>query len=135
EGDQRTDAGLITDIRGYWAATWITAVARAGVMEPFANHAFQPRTVVGRADLAQAVARLLARVDARHPGQARAWASAMVKFTDMPTNHLAYAAASMAVAAGVMRPVSDGAFQPSRPVTGVEAIETIEKIEALAGLR
>ena len=39
---------LITDVRNNWAATWIMAVARAGVMEPFANHTFQPRTVVRR---------------------------------------------------------------------------------------
>ena len=53
-GAARTPA-LITDVRSNWAATWIMAVARAGVMEPFANHAFQPRTVVRRTDLAQAV--------------------------------------------------------------------------------
>ena len=42
------DAALITDVRNHWAATWIMTVARAGVMEPFANHAFQPRTLVRR---------------------------------------------------------------------------------------
>src|SRR6185295_9715204 len=47
----RTNAALITDVRNNWAAPWIMAVTRAGVMEPFANHAFQPRTVVRRVDL------------------------------------------------------------------------------------
>jgi len=64
---RRSDAVLITDVRGNWAATWIMAVARAGVMEPFANHAFQPRAVVRRTDLAQAVARLLVRVAPQRP--------------------------------------------------------------------
>ncbi|MBI3401939.1 MAG: tetratricopeptide repeat protein [Acidobacteria bacterium] len=135
EGDARGDAALITDIRGHWAATWITAVARAGVMEPFSNHAFQPRTVVQRADLAQAAARLLARVDARRPGQAQAWASARTRFADLPPGHLAYPAASMAVAAGVMRTVGENSFQPSRAVTGAEGIDAIGRIAALAGLR
>ena len=62
--DRRVDAEPITDARTDWAATWILAVARAGVMEPFANHAFQPRTVVRRIDLAQAVERLLTRIAA-----------------------------------------------------------------------
>ena len=61
------DAGLITDIRSNWAQTWIVAVARAGVMEPFANHAFQPRAIVRRADLAQATAKLLAIIGASRP--------------------------------------------------------------------
>ena len=76
--DRRVDAEPITDVRTDWAATWILAVARAGVMEPFANHAFQPRAVVRRVDLAQAVERLLTRVAALKPAAARAWESARV---------------------------------------------------------
>ena len=33
---------VITDTRGHWAATYITQVARAGVVEAFENHTFQP---------------------------------------------------------------------------------------------
>jgi tetratricopeptide (TPR) repeat protein len=135
EGGSGGDAALITDIREHWAAAWITTVAGAGVMEPFSNHAFQPRTVVRRADLAQAVAHLLVRVEPRRPGRLRAWEAVRSKFSDMPPSHLAYPAASMAVAAGVMRTTSEGLFQPSRSVTGAEAIDTIERIAALAGLR
>jgi tetratricopeptide (TPR) repeat protein len=132
---RRSDAVLITDVRGNWAATWIMAVARAGVMEPFANHAFQPRSVVRRTDLAQAVARLLTRVAAENPARAKAWESARLKFSDLSPGHLAYPAASMAVAAGVMATAPGNSFQPSKVITGADAIETITKIEALAGRR
>jgi len=132
---RRGDAALITDVRGNWAATWIMSVARAGVMEPYANHAFQPRTVVRRTDLAQAVARLLARVAAQNPSRARAWESARLKFSDLSPSHLAYPAASVAIASGVMKTAGDNGFQPSRSVTGAEAIDVITKIGALAGLR
>jgi hypothetical protein len=132
--DRRRDAALITDVRTHWAATWIMTVARAGVMEPFANHAFQPRTVVRRSDLAQAIARLLRSIAAQHPNQAKTWDNAALKFTDLPPSHLAYPAASAAVAAGVMAIVADNAFQPSRPVSGAEALAAIAKVESLAGL-
>ena len=56
---------VITDIRTNWAATWIVTVTRAGVMDPLANHTFQPRAVVRRVDLAQVVSRLLARTAQR----------------------------------------------------------------------
>jgi tetratricopeptide (TPR) repeat protein len=136
QGGRRSgDAGLITDVRNNWAATWIVVVARAGVMDPFVNHAFQPRSVVRRTDLAQAVARLLARVAAQNPSRARSWESARLKFGDLSPSHLAYPAASMAVAAGVMKTAGDNSFQPSRPVTGAEAIDAIGKVEALAGSR
>jgi tetratricopeptide (TPR) repeat protein len=128
------DAVLITDIRGSWAASWIMAVARAGVMEPFSNHAFQPRMIVRRADLAQAVARLLPRISAGNRAEANAWESARVTFSDLAPGHLAYRAASAAVAAHVMSVGPDNAFQPSRPITGAEAIDAISRLEALAHL-
>ena len=129
------DAGLITDIRNNWAQTWIVAVARAGVMEPFANHAFQPRTIVRRADLAQAVAKLLGIIGTSRPASAKAWESARPPFSDLAPTHLAYPAASMAVGAGVLRAGPGDTFQPSRAVTGAEAVEAIGKLESLAGLK
>ncbi len=132
---RRSDAALITDVRTHWAATWILSVARAGIMEPFANHAFQPRTVVRRTDLAQAAARLLARIAAQNPARAKTWETARLKFGDLSPSHLAYPAASIAVASGVMKIAADNTFQPSRAVTGADAIEAIDKIQALAGMR
>ena len=134
-GRRANEAALITDVRNNWASTWIMQVARAGIMDPFANHAFQPRAVVRRADLAQAAARLLARVASQNPAAARAWETARLKFTDLAPSHLAYPAASVAVASGVMKTGDNSSFQPSRAVTGADATEAIAKIEALAGLR
>ena len=130
---RRNEAAVITDVRNHWAATWIMSVARAGVMEPYANHAFQPRTVVRRTDLAQATARLLALLATRDPARAKAWDAARLKFSDLSPSHLAYPAASVAVASGVMTTAPGDSFQPSRAVTGAEAIEAITKIQALAG--
>jgi tetratricopeptide (TPR) repeat protein len=135
QNTRRGDAAVITDVRNNWAASWILAVARAGVMEPFANHAFQPRTVVRRVDLAQAAARLLSRISARDPARAKPWESARLRFSDLSPGHLAHPAASVAVASGVMKAGPDNSFQPSRPVTGAEAIDAITKIEDLAGRR
>ena len=49
----------MTDTRGHWAADAIARVVRAGVIEPFANHTFQPRQRLRRSELASAVSRLL----------------------------------------------------------------------------
>jgi tetratricopeptide (TPR) repeat protein len=127
------DIGVITDIRGQWAERWIAPVARAGVVEAFPNHTFQPRAVVRRVDLAQAVSRLLNLVAAAQPGRSHPWIGARGRFADMTESHLAYPAASMAAAAGVMPPTADGAFQPTRVVSGAEAIAAIERVRALAG--
>jgi len=130
---QHREAVLITDLSSTWAATWIAAVARAGIMEPYANHAFQPRAVVRRTDLAQAISRLLARVASANGAAGRSWSSARLEFADLSPAHLAYPAASEAVAAGVMQMGPDKTFQPSRPVTGGEATTAIDRLETLAG--
>ncbi len=130
---RRHEDVLLTDIRNSWASAWIVAVTRAGVMEPLPNHTFQPRTIVRRVDLAQAANRLLARVAAADPQRAKGWETAKAKFADLGPGHLAYAAASTTVAAGVLKLGPDNTFEPSRPVTGQETIAAIERIAALAG--
>jgi len=127
------DVSVLTDIRGNWAERYIAPVARAGIVEAFPNHTFQPRTLLRRVDLAQAASRLLMQVASSQPSAAQAWIGARGRFTDMNAGHLAYPAASMAVAAGVMQPTADGAFQPTRVVTGEEASAAVERLRALAG--
>jgi tetratricopeptide (TPR) repeat protein len=132
QGPPQHDAVLLTDVRGHWASAWILTVAKAGIMEPYANHAFQPRAGVRRSDFAQIAARLLGRISPRNGAGARTWENARLKFADLAAGHLAYPAASIAVASGVMTVGPDNAFQPGRAVTGPEAIEAIDRLAALA---
>ncbi len=126
------DIGVLTDVRGQWAERWIAPAARGGIVEAFPNHTFQPRALVRRVDLAQTLSRLLNVVATTQPARAQAWIGARGRFSDMTTGHLAYPAASMAVAAGAMA-AADGAFQPTRVVTGAEAVAAVDRIRALAG--
>jgi tetratricopeptide (TPR) repeat protein len=130
----RRDGVVITDVRGHWAATWIMNVARAGFMEPYANHTFQPQTVVRRADLAQVVSRLLPRAN-RNAALVQQWQSSRLKFADLSAGHVAYPAASFAVASGVLAVTPDNTFQPSKPVSGAEAEAVMSRLESMAGIR
>lgn len=126
------DAVVVTDTRGSWAAPWILAVARAGLMEPYPNHTFQPAAVVRRADLAQAASRALALIAAENPKSAAEWRNARRKFPDVSAGHLSYPSASLAVEAGVMTTLEDGSFELTRPVTGAEAVRAVKKLEELS---
>ena len=131
QGARKRDTVVLTDVRTHWASTWILAVTRAGIIDPFDNHTFQPRGVVHRSDLAVAMSRLLGRIAADEPVRARSWQAARMRFTDLTPTHLAYPAASMAVAAGVMD-AGNNAFQPSKVVTGAEAAAAVARVETLA---
>jgi len=121
---------LVTDARGHWALTWILAVVRADIMEEYPNHTFRPRAMLRRADFAQAAGRVLDLVAARRGGSP-AWRAARPQMADLPPGHLGYPAAAMVVAAGVLELDADGAFHPSRPVTGEEALRAIARLEEL----
>jgi tetratricopeptide (TPR) repeat protein len=123
---------VLTDVRGNWAAPWIQAVTRAGVIEPFPNHTFQPHAIVRRGDLAQAVSRVLGLIATSNPKVALKWRDARPKFTDVGPAHLLYPAAARAVSAGVMAPLAADTFQLTRAVPGSEARDAVSKLEALA---
>jgi tetratricopeptide (TPR) repeat protein len=122
---------VITDTRNYWAESWINETASAGVMDVFENHTFQPRTIVRRSDLAQAVSRLLKIVASRQPQLLKDWQSRQQKMSDVGVSNLNYADASLSVSAGILPLLEGGSFQLTRAVTGAEAIDAVTKIEQL----
>lgn len=125
-------AVVITDTRGSWATPWIMSVTRAGVMEVYPNHTFQPSAAVRRSELADAASRILELIAAEKPAVAAAWRVTKRQFSDVPPAHLSYPAASLTVGAGVLQPLPDGSFQLARPVTGAEAVAAVKKLEELA---
>ena len=131
-GSREANIAVMTDVRGHWAAPWIMAVTRARVMEPFSNHTFQPGGSVRRADLAQAVSRVLSLIAAEQRRLASRWRDPRPRFSDVAPGHLQYPAAARAVSSGVMATAEGDAFQLSRPITGAEAVDAIGKLAALA---
>lgn len=131
----RQNTAVITDTRDSWAAPWIIPVARAGFMEVYPNHTFQPNAIVQRGDLATAASQVLSVIAAENPRLGASWRNARRKFSDLPPGHLRYRAAAIAVDAGVMQALENETFQLSRPVTGAEAVAAVDRLVTLAGRR
>jgi tetratricopeptide (TPR) repeat protein len=129
---QQRQGVVLTDVRGHWAASWINAVARAGLMQPYANHTFQPKNAVRRGEFALAVNRALTLIGGRAPRLAEAWAGKRLTFPDLGGGHAMYAAASAAVASGVMLRLENEAFGPSAVISGADAIAAVDRLQALA---
>jgi tetratricopeptide (TPR) repeat protein len=123
---------VITDVRGHWARPFIVATLRAGVLDAYPNHTFQPTGRVTRAELAHAVLRTLDLLASQGDGRAEGWRRAAPEFTDLAPSHPAYAAAAQSVAAGVLEP-SAGEFEPTRPVSGLDVLEAVSRVQRLAG--
>ena len=125
----------MTDIAGSWASPWIASVLDAGVMEPFANHTFQPQATLRRSDFAGIVSRVLGLASTVDPSRGRNWPHDRVTFTDVAEGHPAFDAVSRAVGARILTTSPQGAFEPTRPVTGAEAAEAIARLQRLVGTR
>jgi tetratricopeptide (TPR) repeat protein len=120
---------VLTDIRGHWAAEWIQRVVEAGVMDAFENHTFQPGLVVRRSDLAAVARRIALLEDSSRPGLGLRQAN-RPGIADVSPSHLSYPAVSFVVASGLM-PLADGSrFQPSRAVTGAEAVDLVDRLRS-----
>jgi tetratricopeptide (TPR) repeat protein len=124
-------AVVVTDTRDHWAASWIFAVTRAGVMEAYPNHTFQPDEIVRRSDFARVVGQMLDLIAQRQPAVARQWQAGRREIPDVNAAHLSYEAVSASVSSGVLPLFDDGTFQLSRPVTGAEAVAAVERLEKL----
>ena len=126
---------LMTDVRAHWAQRWILDVARAGVMEVFPNHTFQPAATVRRADLARVVGMIHDRVRVTDPAGAARWRGRAVEITDIAAGNAVRESADLAVEAGVIGLDPGGAFSATRAVSGREAIAAVDRLVALTGGR
>lgn len=122
---------IFTDTRNHWASQWIVEVARAGVMQVDRRYQFEPDRTVRRGDLSEIVADTLTLIAELDPEVGQRWRDAQPRLSDMPTEHLNYESASMAVASGVLSVLENDRFEPTRVVSGWEAIDAINKLMRL----
>ena len=123
---------VVTDVRGNWATSWILSVVRAGWIEALPNHTFQPSAIVTRADLARVVVAVLTDVAERRRARVDDLGNARGTFADVPRDHAAYRAISLAVSTGIMTVDGTNRFQPAVAVTGVELLAVISRLESQA---
>ena len=121
---------VVTDIRDHWAREWVARVIRAGVIDEFPNHTFQPQAPLRRVELAGAVRRVIELLAPSRPALGAAL-SARPEIADVARTHLSYPDVAAAVASGVLE-LSAGAFGVNSPVSGAEATEAVARLQAMA---
>jgi len=123
---------IMTDARNHWSTKWIQSVTQAGIMSVDAGYRFNPSREVRRSELAEAVANMLTLFTEIDPVIALRWEDSKPEFFDMRPGHLSYPFAAKAVAAEVLDSVEDGMFQPTRTISGDQAVDAIDRLVQLA---
>jgi tetratricopeptide (TPR) repeat protein len=113
---------IMTDLPDSWAAPAIEAVVGVGLLDPTANHTFQPARTVSRGEFAQVMARLVRMLGVSPREQSP------ISAPDLVPGSALYRELQLVLGYGLLSLDNAGNFNISAPVGGEEAVNTAEKL-------
>jgi len=113
---------ILTDLPTSWATPAIEAVVGVGLLDPAANHTFQPARTVTRGEFAQVLARL-ARLLSVSPRE-----QPPITAPDLVPGSALYRELQLVLGYGLLSLDDAGNFNISAPVGGEEAVNIAEKL-------
>ncbi len=122
---------IIVDISASWASKFILKVTSLGLIDVYANHTFQPRRLVTRAELAQALDRLVSYLDERGHRFFRLIPPEQIQISDVTPENAYYRPISDVLSYQIMELFPDRTFRPDQTVSGAEASQAISALLAL----
>lgn len=123
---------IIIDVATSWAQNFIIRVASFGVMKVYENHTFQPRRIINRAELAEALSGLLDFLASGGAALPPVIDPKRVKISDINPDSYYYPFILRAVSLQVLELDDRSCFQPERVVSGAEAAAALDVIARLA---
>ena len=116
---------IMTDIPDSWAGPAIEAVVGVGLLDPTANHTFQPTRAVTRGEFAQVMGRLIRMLGVSQREQPP------ITAPDLVPGSALYRELQLVLGYGLLSLDNSGSFNVSAPVGGEEAVNTAEKLVRL----
>ncbi len=115
---------IATDIGGSWARLFIREIVGAEIMSVFSNHTFQPTGFVRRVELAVTLA---AAVDALSSAPVYR-SNPQLDIRDVSPENLNYRSVALVVSLGLVDIDNEGRFEPTKYVTGAEAVKAVDTL-------
>lgn len=122
---------IIVDIATSWASRFIIRTASLGILEVYANHAFEPKKLVTRADMAETLLRLVGYLRGRGIKVIQTFAPEKVQVSDVPPEHAYYQPIVQVLAYQLMDVDAAKAFRPGQSLTGAEAVRALDLLLSL----
>lgn len=104
------------DVKGYWAAGYIEALADRGLIKGYEDGSFRPNETINRAQFAAMVAASF---------KDRPRRQSATRFIDVPGNHWASNAIAQAQRQGFISGYPDQTFRPEQPMVRVQAMVAV----------
>lgn len=122
---------IIVDIATSWAARFILQTTSFGLLDVYENHTFYPQKPVNRAELAQALARLIDFLKGLGHPLVPQLPRDRIQIADIPPDNFYRQDILQAVAYQVMELSPQRVFRPEAVVSGAEAVRALDLLRAL----
>jgi Tfp pilus assembly protein PilF len=122
---------IIIDIATSWAARFILQTTSLGLLDVYENHTFYPQKAVNRAELAQALARLIDFLKGLGRPLVPQLPRNRIQIADLPPDNFYREDILQVVAYQVMELSPQRAFRPEAVVSGAEAVRALDLLRAL----
>jgi tetratricopeptide (TPR) repeat protein len=130
-GEGPAQPPIIVDVSASWASKFILQITSLGLLDVYTNHTFQPRRIVTRGDLAEALDRVISYLEERGHRFIRQIPLDRIQITDVTPDHYLYRSVSEVLSYQIMELFADRAFRPDQSVSGAETIKAIDALVAV----
>lgn len=122
---------IIVDIATSWAAKFILKMTTLGFIDVYANHEFQPKKILSRAEFAEILVRLIMYLDEKGHKFIQQIPLDRIQIADVTPSNFYYQPILTIISYDIMSLFSDKTFKPDAPITGRETISLFDIILAL----
>ena len=122
---------IIVDIATSWAAKFILKMTTLGLIDVYANHEFQPKKILSRAELAEILVRLIMYLEEKGHKFILQVPPDRIQIADVTPSNFYYQPILTIISYDIMSLYSDKTFKPEAPITGRETINLFDIIMAL----
>ena len=130
--DEPTDSPpIIIDISTSWASKFILQITSLRIMGIYANHTFQPKKILNRAEIAEIISRFTDYLGKKGFKFIQLIPPDRIEISDVSPQNYYYQSIIKMLSYCIMELTTDKSFQPDRAVSGEEAIKLLDILLAL----
>jgi Tfp pilus assembly protein PilF len=122
---------IVTDISTSWASKYILKVTSLGILDVYANHTFEPKKTVTRAEMAEILLRLIDFLKKKGYKLIQQFSPERIQISDVAPDNYYYPLIAQIIAYQIMDLSPQKTFSPEQSLSGPEAIKILDIVLAL----
>jgi tetratricopeptide (TPR) repeat protein len=122
---------IVTDIATSWASKYILKITALGILDVYANHTFEPKKIVTRAEMAEILLRLVDFLKKKGYKLIQQFSPERIQISDIAPDNYYYPMIAQIIAYQIMDLSPQKAFSPEQSLSGQEAIKILDIVLAL----